>query len=488
MSYIISKTNYISYLQCPSRLWLEKHIPEKAALPSSSQQYFIEEGERVEQLAKKTFPAGVIIPRDASITERLSLTNIAIDEKHNVIFEASFLVNKCFAAIDILQWTDNGWKVIEIKATNKIEKKHLRDVAFQCYVLNKAGMPIESVNIMHLDKDATWDSNIKKMFIVKNVTDDIQEYVKSIDSDISVAANMLVKEKNPDSSLCRNCFQDGGCLFKEYCWNDIKEPTIFDIPLHWKYRDTFTNQGILQLKDIPDNMELKEKIRLSVDRGKEQAIEINDQAVNDWVNSLSYPIYFLDFETYSPAIPLFSNMRPYQRIPFQFSCHVLHKNGEIKHTGFLHKHNSDPRRLFLNELKNILGKQGSIVVYHQSFEAGVLKELKEILKGEDDEELDDYIIRMADLETIFLKHYYHYAFKGSTSIKAVLPVLCPELTYDNLEIKKGDQASIAWLDIIDKNKNSVAADLEEYCKLDTYAMLAIYKKLASIPCSVNNSG
>jgi len=455
-------------------------MPEKASLPSLSQKYFIEEGERVERLAKKTFSHGVDIPRDSSITERLAQTKLVVDKKQPVIFEASFLVGRCFAAIDILQWIDNGWKVIEIKATNKIEKKHLRDVAFQCFVLQKMGLPIESVNIMYLNKNSVWNNQAHELFLLQDVTDDIQSYLDRIDDNVGIAAKMLEEDVSPNSPLCRNCFQGGGCCFKKHCWENVKSPTIFDIPLHWKYRDDFTGQGILQLKDIPDSMELKEKVKVSVDRGKNQAIEIDNQAVNEWLSNLCFPIYFLDFETYSPAIPIFSNMRPYQRIPFQFSCHILNKNGEIKHVAFLHKHNSDPRQLFLSKLKQILGKQGSIVVYHQSFEAGVLKELKEVLKDEESEVLDALITRMVDLEIIFLKHYYHYAFKGSTSIKAVLPVLCPELTYDDLEIKKGDQASIAWLDVINKNKNNVAVDLEKYCKLDTYAMLEIYKKLIAI--------
>jgi predicted RecB family nuclease len=193
-----------------------------------------------------------------------------------------------------------------------------------------------------------------------------------------------------------------------------------------------------------------------------------------------YPIHFLDFETIGPAIPKYGGTRPYQTVPFQWSNHVMHENGNLERQEYLCLEDKDPREEFAETLLEALGEKGSIVVY-TTYEKGVLEGLAEHLAHYRDR-LHAVIDRLYDLHVVVKNHYYHPEFHGSFSLKAVLPAVLPSMAYENLEIQEGQMASLEYLRMIgpatpEAEKEKIKNDLLEYCAQDTLAMVRIREEL-----------
>ena len=193
----------------------------------------------------------------------------------------------------------------------------------------------------------------------------------------------------------------------------------------------------------------------------------------------------MDFETFQPAVPLFDNSRPYQQIPFQYSIHYKEsKESQITHYEFLAEQGEDPRQKFVKNLLEDTSSKGDIIVYSKTFEITRLKEIANDFPAYA-EQIEERISRIKDLMIPFRqKYYYSPEMKGSYSIKAVLPALVPELSYDELEINEGGLASIAFETLQIETDLIIIAEIKaqllEYCKLDTLAMVRILEKLENI--------
>ena len=253
-------------------------------------------------------------------------------------------------------------------------------------------------------------------------------------------------------------------------------------------------KDILAIKDIPSDVKLGDKQLIQLQCEKSREPHINKKAIQEFIDKLEYPLYFLDFETYQTAIPLYSGLKPYQQIPFQFSVHKIDAKGKKTHYSFISAGNKDPRKKFINAIKLKLGKSGSVIVYNQVFEQGRLKELGELFPLDKDN-LSNIINRMKDLLIPFRNFdYYDRKQEGSASIKYVLPALT-DVSYKGMEIANGGQASIRYAYIthgkMDGTKakkeeiKKVRDDLKKYCGLDTEAMIMILNKLNEV---VKDSG
>ena len=211
---------------------------------------------------------------------------------------------------------------------------------------------------------------------------------------------------------------------------------------------------------------------------------INKEEISNFINELKYPLYFLDFESFMSAIPLYEGTKPYQQIPFQYSLHYKEiEDGELNHYEYLAKENENCTREFAKKLIEDLGEKGSIVVYNKSFECSRIRELANMYVdlSEDLLKLNE---RIVDLMDIFSKkHYYQKEMKGSFSIKYVLPSLFPndeELDYNKLNIQNGSMAMNVFPKLHLKEKEEIKQireDLLKYCHLDTLAMVRILEKL-----------
>jgi len=239
------------------------------------------------------------------------------------------------------------------------------------------------------------------------------------------------------------------------------------------------NEGIKDLRDIPSgrlkNTTHERQRRVAV-AGK---AEIDSEA-GKILSNHGYPRYYLDYETVKFAVPVWVGTRPYQMLPFQWSCHVETVNGVVDHYEFLGTGPEAPMRTFAERLIQVLGGAGNgpVFVFRQSFEDGRTRELAEMFPDLA-EQLIAICERMVDLLPIAQKHYYHPDMHGSWSIKAILPTIAPELDYANLEhIQDGGMAEQAYREILSpetsaQRRNELISGLREYCKQDTLAMVRL---------------
>jgi hypothetical protein len=300
---------------------------------------------------------------------------------------------------------------------------------------------------------------------------------------------LFQEDENALECTCIYQGRSNHCSTFHYSHPEVPEYSIHDlsrIGLSKKKLAELVNSGILDINDIPDGFKLSDTQRNQTDVHKSQIPIIDHSAIKNELESLSYPLYFLDYETYPPAIPLFKGFKPYQHIPFQFSLHVLNSSdGDIEHHEYLHTDNSDPTEGIISALKESIGPEGNVIVWNKTFERDRNTEMA--LRSLENK---DFLIginnRIYDLKDIFHKQLHvHPEFKGKTSIKNVLPALVPELSYKDLAIREGGSAMEAWFEKIlnassEEEKNETAKNLLKYCYMDTYAMYAIWKELIKI--------
>jgi len=299
--------------------------------------------------------------------------------------------------------------------------------------------------------------------------------------------DVISAKQCPDTTIGKHCRDPYDCLLQEACWSFLPDNNVFNLYRGGKKSIELFESGVLAIKDIPDEYAITGNQQI------QKGCEVNGEAYIDrdeirkFLGTLEYPLYYLDFETFSTAVPMFDGTKPYQNIPFQFSLHTVENHdAEPHHYSFLAEGATDPRPKLLSELKKTLGEQGSIVVYNQSFEKGILKDLAEAFP-EYCGWVEDVLARIVDLIIPFRRfHYYDPKQQGSASLKRVLPALTGK-GYDGLDISQGEDASIAFLgvtygDVSDEVRDKVRRDLEEYCGLDTEGMIWIMDRLREIGC------
>ncbi|MFC2119732.1 DUF2779 domain-containing protein [Bacteroidota bacterium] len=297
---------------------------------------------------------------------------------------------------------------------------------------------------------------------------------------------IISKREMPDIDIGEHCHNPYTCGFFNYCRKHIPDDSIFEFSgMHLKKKYELYRDGIIKLDDVTNDYELTKNNGIQLDVYNSGEALIDKEAIKNFLSDLNYPLFFMDFETFQPAVPLYNNSKPYQQIPFQYSIHLEDKiDGELKHSEFLAEPGEDPRVKFIEGLLNDVEGKGDIVVYNKSFEITRLKEIARDFPQYADE-IEKLILRIKDLMIPFQrKFYYAPEMKGSYSIKAVLPSLVPELSYDELEINEGGLASITFESMQTETDMMIIAEtkkqLLEYCKLDTLAMVKILEKLQAI--------
>ncbi len=362
---------------------------------------------------------------------------------------------------------------------------YIPDAAVQYYVISNSGLAIADVSIIYINNQYTRQGELEadKLFTIESVKDQVIEMQASVKDNIKSFKKLLALKNIPQMDIGPQCSNPYACSFTGYCWKDIPQNSVFSIAgMTSKKKFALYNDGIVTLEDIPDDAPLNDSQWLQVESYKNRTSHIDKKAVADFIKSLSYPLYFLDFETFNPAVPLFNNSRPYQQITFQYSLH--YKETPISdplHFEFLADASGDPRIPFIEKLLKDIGKKGDIVVYNKPFESTRLKELARDFPVYADR-IEAVLLRIKDLMIPFRqKQYYTPEMNGSYSIKAVLPALVPEMSYSTLEIGEGGTASRAFESLYFEEdgtrKNEIRRHLLEYCGTDTLAMVKIYEVL-----------
>ncbi len=495
MPLLISKTNFLEFLQCPKNMWLRLHKPElceKFTL-SDFALHLVEQGNEVESCAHNLFPGGIEI---ASNKEHGAIeTSRLMASKIRYIFQATFIIDGFIARNDVLAWDEANqvWDVYEVKGTNALkegsgaDRDHISDVAFQVSVLKRSHVPLGKYHVIHLNKEYVrqGELDMKALFQIDDVTDQVNDMLPEFETKMEGAKLYLSREEEPAGSCdCIYLGRARHCTTFSHSNPEVPDYSVHDISrIHAKKLNALIDMGVFQIEDIPDDFELSEKQRNQIHvRGRKIPI-IDKEAITDELNKLSFPLYFFDYEAFGPAIPAFDNYRPYNWIPFQFSLHILRTpNGELEHVEFLHEELSDPSEKVAALLQKHIDPKGTVIVWHKSFEGMVNKAIG-VRLPQYAALFEQINAKLYDLEDIFThQHYVHDDFKGRSSIKKVLPVLAPHLSYEKLDIKAGGQASDAWWKMVSaatssEEKQKIAKDLKIYCGLDTYAMVVIWQHL-----------
>ena len=487
----LSKSTFIRGLQCEKSLYLYKHHYKlKDPTPSSLQAVF-DQGTNIGLLAQKLFINGV----DASpenhfkMIESVEKTLEFINKGENIIYEAAFLFDDVLAALDILVKDKDGWKAYEVKSSAKVSATYVKDAAIQYYTITNSGIDLKDISIVHINNQYTKDGelDIHQLFTIESVYNQVLEFLPQIPNEVRRLKDVIESSEIPQIDIGLHCTDPYDCDFKGTCWKHVPDYSVFDIAnLRNKKKFDLYNQGLMSLDQIDlRETSLNANQVLQVESEVNGTTHIETDQIRGFVKELSYPLYFLDFETINPAVPIYDGSKPYQQLVFQYSLHIQETpRSELKHREYLADPNKDPRIGFIEQLINDCGTIGDVLVYNISFERGKLNDLAEVFPIYSNA-LKDIVIRLKDLMIPFQKKWYYTPeMKGSYSIKFVLPALVPELSYDELEIKEGGTASNTFLTMVNGSfkgdKAKVRRQLLEYCKLDTYAMVKILERLKKV--------
>lgn len=487
----LSKSEYIMFLKQPAWLWLKKHDKSKLPEIDPNTQAMFDTGHLFEKYAEQLFPNAMRIGYSFENNNYVTMprrTTEALENGTKTIFQGRFETENITCIVDVLDRVEgNTFDIYEIKSSTSVKIDHEYDLAFQIVVLEKAGLHIRHAGVILVNNQYIRNGKIDTKAITKitDVTEAVRELLDETKINIQKALKTIESTTPPSMSprFVRFGPIDEWLAIYKSLYNvdphSIYNLTSLKAPLVGELEDL----GITLIKDIPDTIKLTEKQRLQVHTTKHNKRVIEKTKISNFLKDLKYPLYFLDYETLSSVIPPFDGTKPYQQVPFQYSLHILETpDAELKHKEFLHKENSNPGLPLLQKLKEDIGDEGTILVWFEKFEKSRNKELGEMFP-----EYADFMQkvnnRVVDLIIPFSQGWFvDKDFFGSASIKKVLPVLVSELSYKELNIQEGASAQRLWMQTILEGKNSdskdkIMADLIEYCKLDTLAMVQLYKVL-----------
>lgn len=470
---LLTKSDFLVYLDAPCHLWAVKHnqIPEKEC--NAYIEHLSDQGYEVEAWAWK-YVTDVLIPQYGAHPEDVMKQATVSSDRYEVR-----------ADVLIRQHGSEKWDMYEIKSSTEVKKKHIYDATFQAVAVEEK-YPIENVFILHLNRGYIRDGEVyvQDLFVAENITSKVAAYKDE------VTALSMLAIKTALASECdgiTGCSKPRECLCPNLCHPNLPEYSIFDVnrlTQSKKKVEELLASGVRSVYDIPPTFPLSPLQRFQVQVAQSGEPSIDRSRIGAELAMLRYPLCFIDYETFNPAVPLYDGYRPYDNVPFQYSLHILQEpEGNVEHYEFLHTEQTDPVPAFLRTLRDQLADKGSIIVWNKVFEGNVNKRMAELCP-----EHSDYCLNMNtryyDLMLIFQSQWYaHPDFRGSYSIKKVLPVLAPELSYKEMEVGEGATAMATWkrlvfeLDVSPVERERLREAMLTYCKMDTFAMVRIWQHL-----------
>ena len=487
----LSKSKLMAFRQCPKRLWLELHRPELCEESDSTVASF-RVGHEVGDIARRLYDAQgrgelIDVQRDGFVAALNRSATLMASSRP--IFEAGFSAGGALAFADVMLPVRKtgvaGWRMIEVKSSTSVKDYHRDDAAVQAFVARGAGVRLHSVCVAHIDSSWTYPGDSRYQGLLKE--DDLTEASfrrhSEVASWIAGAQSVAVSEHEPAMKMGRHCGDPYECGFRNYCQG--QRPAA-QYPVEWlprvqtkALRAHLEADGVIDLRHVPDSLlnEQQQRVKTHTLSGKAY---FDSRGAVAALSEHSLPAYFMDFETAFFAVPLWKGTRPYQQIPFQFSVQRLSRTGKLEPTSFLDLSGHDPSRRFAEALIAACGARGAIFVYNAGFESTRLKEL-----GDRFPDLKHALLaisdRIVDLLPIARDHFYHPDQHGSWSIKQVLPTVAPELSYATLEgVQDGGMAMAAFSEALAPattaaRKSQIERQLLEYCSMDTYAMVRLWK-------------
>lgn len=490
----ISKSRYVSGCQCPKILWMDKHMPEEFD-ESVMDQAILSAGNDVGDLAMGYFGPYVEVPYlPGEYADMANITCRLLDERTPIICEASFLHDGCFCMVDILRVEGDAVSIVEVKSSTHVKDYHLLDLSFQVWLLSQCGMNVKSASIMHLNADYVrkGELDLRELFVVEDFTETAKGMAGEVSGRIREFRSICANPEEPDIPIGPQCESPFACGYIDWCWRDVPRPNVHDVARLRKSKAWELHQnGLVSFEDLMGaiaagelSLNPKQVMQVMMEL-KDPEDLVNGDEVREFLSSISYPIYYLDFETLMPAVPPYDGMHPYQQLPTQYSLHWEDApNGSLHHAEFLAEPGADPRRAIAERLCEDIPDDACVLAYNMSFEKGRIRDLAQMFP-----DLHDHLMaihdNMADLMVPFANGaFYNKAMCGSHSIKYVLPALFPddpELDYHSLEdVRNGSDAMEAYAAMevaTAEEATRIRQNLLKYCELDTYAMVKILSRL-----------
>lgn len=481
----LSKTDFLSGLQCPRHLWWRRHEPDAVELqPDKVLQDLFDQGNQVGELARAQFANGVLIDRRrGQFNEAVQRTADAIAGGAEVVFEAAFHADGLNIAADIMVRRDDGWHLIEVKSSSQCKAEHVPDAAVQAHVLAANGLAPVEISIMHLNREFL-HPDVGELF----TRTDVSEAVPGALMDVATEARRqltVLEGALPEVEIGAHCFEPRECVFHDRCWptDERHISTLYNVGP--KKTITYMASGIHTLDDLKPNAKLPATARRQL-RALEAGTMIIEPTLASELEALQCePLGFLDFETIARAIPVWPAMAPWGQAAAQFSYHESSGDGTYVHNAHLAEGPEDARPVVAELLVEATQRAKKVVMY-SPFEKTQIRALARAvphLAGE----LLELEGKLVDLLPIVRNNVYHPAFRGSFSIKSVLPALVPELSYNDLVIVNGMVASVEiarLLFVADRipadERDRVRQDLLAYCERDTWATVRLLEELRKL--------
>jgi predicted RecB family nuclease len=486
----LSKSKILAYRQCPKRLWLEVHRPELRDDSASEAVFAI--GNQVGEVARQVFdPHGAGAFIDINVlghAEAIRQSATLLADGSGPVFEAGITASGALAYADVmLPDRSDGtlrWRMIEVKSSASVKDYHRDDIAVQSFIAAEAGVPLASISVAHINSGFIYfgGDRYDGLFEVVDLTEETADRHEEVRQWLTLAHEIANQAEEPGIETGDHCHKPFTCGFCDYCNRDktFPEYPLSSLPgIRQARRAAIEETGVDDLREAPDELlsAIQQRVKQCSVTGEPY---FNAEGAAAELAAYGDPAYFLDFETIAFAVPRWEGTRPYQQLPFQFSLHIVHGDGRMEHHGFLDLSGADPSQACAVELIRLCGNKGPIFAYNAGFESLVIRELAERFH-QLAPHLHAIASRLVDLLPIARRHYYHPSQHGSWSIKAVLPALCPDLSYNSLDgVQDGNMAQTAYQEAIapettGERKAQLRDQLHEYCKLDTLAMVRIWE-------------
>lgn len=483
---LLSKTKLMRGYRCHKCIYLTIHEPHLEAAITPETQALFDQGNLIGATAREYYPGGVLIENKPwDFTGALKKTNELLAANTPIIYEAAFDYMGCYARADIIKYSPESkrWSIYEVKSSTKVKPEHYDDVGLQAWIMAKSGLPIESINIVHLNTECIYP-DLSNLFTEVDVTEEIRSRYLEIKPAVKEIFEVIRKPKVPDIDIGPYCRQPNDCGFVEHCWQEANIPalSIFNLPQVRDKKWELYQDGIIQLDD-PRLTDLNDIQARMVECFKTGERYIDEQGIKEAMSAWQFPLVFLDFETINPAIPRYDGAHPFGHTPFQFSAHIWPTpTSEIIHHEFLHDNADDPRPNLIPKLIEACGTEGSIVAYFGRFEGDCIQSLADYAP-EHAEALLPLIERIVDPLPIIRAYVYDNAFAGSFSLKNVAPALLGEASsYKGMDVANGGDAQRAFEELISNKtpgtkKAAIRQAMLAYCKQDTHVMVELTKWL-----------
>jgi predicted RecB family nuclease len=478
----LSKSRFLVGLQCHKQLWWRTHDPDAPELaPSADLQARFEAGKLVGEAARTYVRGGELIGfHHYEVESKVAATQTALGGATPAIYEAAFVADDAYAVVDILERTPRGFTLIEVKSSTGVKPEHILDVAMQTYLLRRNGIAVERVEVMHLNRECHYP-DLSNLFTRRDVTAPVEGFLPEVPDKIFAQRSALAGSL-PDVPVGDHCFEPYECPFMKRCWPVWPDDHVSTLYIMRRRALDLEAHGYRTLHDLPGDLKLS-AIQARQVRAVQAGTLVVEESLAEALAPFEAPLAFLDFETVSPAIPVWNGCRPWEQVPVQFSVHMQQPGGGYAHHAWLAEGGADPRPAQARALVAACAGAQAIVAYNSSFERSCIR-LLAAAAPDFARELGLIELKLVDLLPVVRNHLYHPRFGGSFSLKSVLPALVPDLSYADLEIQDGAAATLAlWRLVFEpeglgrRESARMRRALLAYCARDSWATVKLLDRL-----------